>query len=229
MKGILGRKIAMSQVFTTDGKIIPVTVVEVQPNVVLDVKTIEKNGYTALQLAVEDRRANLVNKPETGQFQKVNVSVKSYVKEIRDMSGYNVGDIIKADIFVNGEFVDVSAISKGKGFAGVIKRHNYSRGPMAHGSGFHREIGSMGAIAPSRIFKGKKMPGRMGHKKVTMQNLQVVAIDVQRNAILIKGSIPGSKKQFVVIKQAIKSTNSVKPFNLVTYQQNSSSNQEQVK
>ncbi|WP_215825744.1 50S ribosomal protein L3 [Spiroplasma endosymbiont of 'Nebria riversi'] len=218
MKGILGRKIAMSQVFTVEGKIIPVTVIEAQPNVVTDVKTAEKNGYTSLQLAVEDKRSNLVNKPLIGHFKRAKTTPKRFSKEIREMSGFNMGDIINCDIFTPGELVDVRAISKGKGFAGVIKRHNYSRGPMAHGSGFHREIGSMGAIAPNRIFKGKKMPGRMGHQQVTMQNLQVIHIDVAKNALLVKGSIPGPKKQFVVITEAIKGLKTKTPPNLVNNQ-----------
>lgn len=216
MKGILGRKIGMTQVFAQDGKLVPVTVIETQPNVVLQVRTAEKEGYNALQIAVEDKRVNLVNKPELGQFKKVNTAPKRFVKEIRDMSGFNPGDTVKADIFNAGEFVDVTSISKGKGFAGVIKRHNYSRGPMGHGSGFHRGIGSMGAIAPNRIFKAKKMPGRMGHEQVTIQNLEVISCDVEKNVILIKGSVPGPKKQFVVIKNAIKGLKPKTAFNLLT-------------
>ncbi|WP_348736303.1 50S ribosomal protein L3 [Spiroplasma endosymbiont of Ammophila pubescens] len=204
MKGILGRKIGMTQIFATDGRLIPVTVVEVEPNVVLRVLTKEQNGYQALQLAVEDKRINLVSKPDQGQFKKANTTPKRFVKEIRNMDGYNHGDIIKADIFTAGEFVDVIGTSKGKGFTGSIKRHNYSRGPMGHGSGYHRGVGSMGAIAPNRILKSKKMPGHMGTEKVTIQNLEVIAIDTEKNALLVKGSIPGPKKQFVVIKEAIK-------------------------
>ncbi|WP_425380283.1 50S ribosomal protein L3 [Spiroplasma endosymbiont of Stenodema calcarata] len=204
MKGILGRKIGMTQIFATDGRLIPVTVVEVQPNVVLQVLTKEKNGYQALQLAVEDKRINLVSKPNQGQFKKANTTPKRFVKEIRNMDGYNSGDIIKADIFTAGEFVDVTGTSKGKGFTGSIKRHNYSRGPMGHGSGYHRGVGSMGAIAPNRILKSKKMSGHMGTEQVTIQNLEVIAIDTVKNALLVKGSIPGPKKQFVVVKETIK-------------------------
>ncbi|AGM25811.1 50S ribosomal protein L3 [Spiroplasma syrphidicola EA-1] len=204
MKGILGRKIGMTQVFTTEGKLIPVTVVEVQPNSVLQVLTTEKHGYEALQLAVEDKKVNLVSKPDQGQFKKANTTPKRFVKEIRDMTGYKIGDTIKADIFTAGEFVDVTGTSKGKGFAGSIKRHNYSRGPMGHGSGYHRGVGSMGPIAPNRIFKSKKMPGHMGAEKVTIQNLEIIAIDTAKNAILVKGSIPGPKKQLVVVKESIK-------------------------
>ncbi|AHF60726.1 50S ribosomal protein L3 [Spiroplasma mirum ATCC 29335] len=204
MKGILGRKIGMTQVFATGGRLVPVTVVEVQPNVVLQVLTKEKQGYDALQLAVEDKRVNLVSKPDQGQFKKANTTPKRFVKEIRNMNGYYAGDIIKADIFTAGEFVDVTGISKGKGFTGSIKRHNYSRGPMGHGSGYHRGVGSMGAIAPNRILKSKKMPGHMGAEQVTIQNLEIIAIDVEKNALLVKGSIPGPKKQFVIVKEAIK-------------------------
>ncbi|WP_338991998.1 50S ribosomal protein L3 [Spiroplasma endosymbiont of Seladonia tumulorum] len=215
MKGILGRKNGMTQIFATDGRLIPVTVVEVEPNVVLRVLTKEQNGYQALQLAVEDKRISLVSKPDQGQFKKANTTPKRFVKEIRNMDGYNPGDIIKADIFTAGEFVDVTGTSKGKGFTGSIKRHNYSRGPMGHGSGYHRGVGSMGAIAPNRILKSKKMPGHMGTEKVTIQNLEVIAIDTEKNALLVKGSIPGPKKQFVVIKEAIKGLKPNTPTELV--------------
>ncbi|WP_338954839.1 50S ribosomal protein L3 [Spiroplasma endosymbiont of Polydrusus cervinus] len=215
MKGILGRKIGMTQIFATDGRLIPVTVVEVQPNVVLQMLTKEKNGYQALQLAVEDKRVNLVSKPDQGQFKKANTTPKRFVKEIRNMDGYNSGDIIKVDIFTAGEFVDVTGTSKGKGFTGSIKRHNYSRGPMGHGSGYHRGVGSMGPIAPNRILKSKKMPGHMGTEKVTIQNLEVIAIDTEKNALLVKGSIPGPKKQFVVIKETIKGLTPNAPIELI--------------
>ncbi|AGM24780.1 50S ribosomal protein L3 [Spiroplasma chrysopicola] len=215
MKGILGRKIGMTQVFTTEGKLIPVTVVEVQPNSVLQVLTTEKHGYEALQLAVEDKKVNLVSKPDQGQFKKANTTPKRFVKEIRDMTGYKIGDTIKADIFTAGEFVDVTGTSKGKGFAGSIKRHNYSRGPMGHGSGYHRGVGSMGPIAPNRIFKSKKMPGHMGAEKVTIQNLEIIAIDTAKNAILVKGSIPGPKKQLVVVKESIKGLVPSQPTTLI--------------
>ncbi|WP_031542221.1 50S ribosomal protein L3 [Mesoplasma photuris] len=209
MKGILGRKVEMTQVFTESGKLIPVTVVEVLPNTVLQVKSLESDGYVATQLGVQDKRVNLVNKPETGHFKKAGSAPKRYVKEIRNMEGFAFGTEIKAeDIFTSGEYVDVTGISKGKGFAGAIKRHNYSRGPMAHGSGYHRGIGSMGAII-NRIFKSKKMAGHMGHEKVTIQNLEVVAIDATNNIMLIKGSIPGPKNQFVQIKQNVKGKKSL--------------------
>nr|WP_051132525.1 50S ribosomal protein L3 [Spiroplasma diminutum] len=204
MKGILGRKLEMTQIFSENGKLIPVTVIAVEPNIVLQTKSVEKDGYQALKLGTINKRANLLNKPDMGQFKKVNSEPKRFVKEIRDMEGYETGATINAaDVFNAGEFVDVTGISKGKGFAGAIKRHNYSRGPMGHGSGYHRGIGSMGAII-NRIFKSKKMAGHMGHEQVTVQNLEVVKIDTERNLVLVKGSIPGPRKGFVVIKQNVK-------------------------
>ncbi|WP_339030100.1 50S ribosomal protein L3 [Spiroplasma endosymbiont of Cantharis nigra] len=204
MKGILGRKLEMTQMFSENGKLIPVTVIAVEQNTVLQVKSVEKDGYQALKLGTIDKRANLFNKPDMGQFKKVNSEPKRFVKEIRDMEGYETGAVINAaDVFNAGEFVDVTGISKGKGFAGAIKRHNYSRGPMGHGSGYHRGIGSMGAII-NRIFKSKKMAGHMGHEQVTIQNLEVVKIDVEKNLVLVKGSVPGPRKGFVVIKQNVK-------------------------
>ncbi|AXK51008.1 50S ribosomal protein L3 [Spiroplasma alleghenense] len=204
MKGILGRKLEMTQVFTENGKLLPVTVIEVQPNKVLQVKTVEKDGYQALKLGVQDKRQNLVNKPSMGNFKKANSNPKRFVKEIRDMNGFEMGSEINlSDLFVAGQFVDVTGVSKGKGFAGAIKRHNYSRGPMGHGSGYHRGIGSMGAII-NRIFKSKKMAGHMGHEQVTIQNLEVIFIDSARNLLLVKGSVPGPKKQFVRIQENVK-------------------------
>lgn len=205
MKGILGKKLGMSQIFEEHGVLIPVTVIEVKPNVVLELKTNEtKDKYFSTTLASEDINVNKLNKALQGKFSKTKITPKRYIKEIKNMQGYKVGDIIKADIFKKGEFVDVSAISKGKGFAGVIKRHNFSRGPMAHGSGYHRGIGSMGVISPNRIPKGKKMPGRMGHKKVTIQNLEVILVDANKNLLLVKGSVPGPKKSLLIIKSSIK-------------------------
>lgn len=204
MKGILGRKLEMTQVFSETGKLIPVTVIAVEPNVVLQVKSVEKDGYSALKLGTIDKRVNLVNKPEMGNFKKANSEPKRFVKEIRDMNGYETGAVINAaDVFNAGEFVDVTGISKGKGFAGSIKRHNYSRGPMGHGSGYHRGVGSMGAII-NRIFKSKKMPGHMGHEQVTIQNLEVIKIDSERNLVLVKGSVPGPRKGYVILKQNVK-------------------------
>lgn len=216
MKGILGRKVEMTQIFTTDGHLIPVTVIEVLPNTTLQVKTLEKDGYIATQLGVQDKRANLVNKPETGHFKKANSAPKRFVKEIRNMEGFAQGSLITADqIFTSGEFVDVTGISKGKGFQGSIVRHNYAIGPKAHGSGYHRGVGSMGAII-NRIFKSKKMPGHMGHQKTTIQNLEVVLIDSSQNLMLIKGSVPGPKNQFVQIKQNAKGIQALAAAELLT-------------
>ncbi|QBQ08139.1 50S ribosomal protein L3 [Spiroplasma gladiatoris] len=204
MKGILGRKLEMTQVFSEHGTLIPVTVIQVETNKVLQVKTVEKDGYVATKLGTIDKRANLINKPEMGAFKKANSEPKRFVKEIRDMNGYEMGAEIKVtDVFNAGQFVDVTGVSKGKGFAGAIKRHNYARGPMGHGSGYHRGVGSMGAII-NRIFKSKKMPGHMGHEKVTIQNLEIIKIDSEKNLVLVKGSIPGPKKGFVVIRENAK-------------------------
>lgn len=205
-KGILGRKIGMTQVFTEEGVLVPVTVIEVSPNVVLQKKTVETDGYAAVQLGYGDKPERLANKPELGHVTKANAAPKRFVKEIagEEMQIFEVGQEVKANIFTEGEFVDVTGTSKGKGFQGVIKRHNFSRGPMAHGSGYHRGTGSMGDINAARIKKGHKMPGRMGGETVTIQNLQVVKIDLEKNVILIKGNVPGPKKSFVVISNAVK-------------------------
>ncbi len=205
-KGLLGRKIGMTQVFDKDGKLIPVTVIEVTPNVVLQKKTVENDGYEAVQLGFMEKRANIVNKPDTGRFAKAGTTPKRYVKEIRgnDMNGFEVGQEVKCDIFTAGEFVDVTGVSKGKGFAGVIKRHNGSRGPMAHGSKYHRGVGSMGSIPAHHIRPGKRMPGRMGGEQVTVQNLVIVTADVANNALLVRGNIPGANKSLVVVKHAVK-------------------------
>lgn len=220
MKGILGKKLGMSQVFLTNGQLVPVTVVEVQPNVVSQVKTDEVDKYNSLQLSAFDLRLNLANKPTAGHFKKVNSQPKRFVKEIRNMDGFNMGDIIKIDdIFSAGEFVDVTGTSKGKGFQGRIKRHNQARGPMAHGSGYHRQVGSTGAIAPNRVFKNMKMPGQMGNVQRTISNLEVIKIDSENNFLLIKGSIPGPKKGFVVIKQAVKKPNAKQAVNLFQKEQ----------
>ncbi|WP_322876356.1 50S ribosomal protein L3 [Mycoplasmopsis felis] len=208
MKGILGRKVGMTQIFTETGAIMPVTVIEVQPNVVSKVLTNDKNGYVATQLAVFDKKTNRANKPETGHFKKVNTTPKRFVKEVRNMSGYELGQIITADIFKSGELVDVTGTSKGKGFAGTIKRHNQTIGPKSHGGGGGsqpiRQTGSLGDISGNRVFKGMTMPGHLGHVKTTVQNLEVVKVDLVNNLLLIKGSIPGPKKSFVVVKKAVK-------------------------
>ena len=205
-KGILGRKVGMTQVFAENGILIPVTVVEVLPNVVLQKKTVEVDGYEAIQLGVEDKREKRSNKPEKGHASKANTAPKRFVKEIRgvEIGGYEVGQEVKVDLFAEGEMVDVSGISKGKGFQGVIKRHGQSRGPMAHGSRYHRRPGSMGPVAPNRVFKGKNLPGQTGGERITVQNLQIVKVDTERNLLLVKGNVPGAKKSFIEIRSTVK-------------------------
>jgi large subunit ribosomal protein L3 len=205
-KGILGRKIGMTQVFAENGNLIPVTVVAVAGNVVLQKKSVETDGYEAIQVGFEDKREKLSNKPEKGHVAKANTNPKRFVREFRgvDLSGYEVGQEVKVNIFAAGDVVDVTGISKGKGFQGSIKRHGQSRGPMAHGSRYHRRPGSMGPVAPNRVFKGKALPGRMGGEQVTVQNLEIVKVDVERNLLLIKGNVPGAKKALLKIKGAIK-------------------------
>ena len=203
-KGILGRKVGMTQVFTETGELIPVTVVEATPNVVLQVKTLENDGYNALQLGYQDKRQVLSNKPEQGHVAKANTTPKRYIREIRHAEGeFNVGDEVKVDIFAAGEAVDVTGITKGHGYQGNIKKDGQSRGPMAHGSRYHRRPGSLGAII-NRVFKGKKLPGRMGNHKRTVQNLQVVRVDVENNVILVKGNVPGANKSLVTVKYSVK-------------------------
>lgn len=208
-KGILGRKLGMTQVFSKDGKLIPVTVVEVEPNVVTQIKTVETDGYEAIQLGFDTKREKLSNKPEKGHVAKANTAPKRFLKEIRgvDISKYQLGQELTVEVFEEGEMVDVSGISKGKGFQGVIKRYHQSRGPMGHGSQYHRGVGSLGTMRPMRVFKGKKLPGHMGHVSVTMQNLEVVAVMPEENVILIKGNVPGPKKSLVIIKSAVKKPN----------------------
>lgn len=205
-KGILGRKIGMTQVFAENGELIPVTVIAANPNVVLQKKTTETDGYNAIQLGFEDKREKLTNKPEQGHTAKASTTPKRFIREIRDadVDGLEVGQEVKVDVFATGEIVDVTGISKGKGFQGVIKRHGQSRGPMAHGSRYHRRPGSMGPVAPNRVFKQKKLPGQMGGTVVTIQNLEVVKVDTDRNLLLVKGNVPGSKKALVTVKTAIK-------------------------
>ena len=219
-KGILGRKLGMTQVFSKDGKLIPVTVVEVEPNVVTQIKTKETDGYEAIQLGFDTKREKLSNKALNGHLAKANTAPKRFLKEIRgvDVSKYELGQELDCQVFEEGEMVDVSGISKGKGFQGVIKRYNQSRGPMGHGSQYHRGVGSLGTMRPMRVFKGKKLPGHMGHVSVTMQNLEVVAVMKDENVILIKGNVPGPKKSLVIIKSAVKKPN-VKndKIELVTY------------
>ncbi|MDA2637228.1 50S ribosomal protein L3 [Bacillus cereus] len=205
-KGILGRKIGMTQVFAENGELIPVTVIAANPNVVLQKKTTETDGYNAIQLGFEDKREKLTNKPEQGHTAKVSTTPKRFIREIRDadVDGLEVGQEVKVDVFATGEIVDVTGISKGKGFQGVIKRHGQSRGPMSHGSRYHRRPGSMGPVAPNRVFKGKKLAGRMGGDQVTIQNLEIVQVDTERNLLLVKGNVPGAKKSLVVVQGAVK-------------------------
>ncbi|WP_195576689.1 50S ribosomal protein L3 [Paenibacillus sp. 1001270B_150601_E10] len=206
MKGILGKKLGMTQVFTPEGNVLPVTVIEAGPSVVLQKKDVENDGYEAIQIGYADKKEKNANKPELGHAKKANTTPKRYVKELRgiDLSQYEVGQELKADIFTEGEFVDVTGISKGKGFAGVIKRWGQSRGPMAHGSRYHRRPGSMGSIQANRVPKGKRLPGHMGTDTITIQNLEVVKVDTERNVILVKGSIPGAKNSFVKIRSSVK-------------------------
>ena len=207
-KGILGKKVGMTQYFTEAGELIPVTVVEVTPNVVLQLKTIENDGYEAVQLGFDDLREVLSNRPAKGHVAKANATPKRFIREFNnvELSEYEVGQEITVDVFKAGDIVDVTGTSKGKGFQGAIKRHGQSRGPMAHGSRYHRRPGSMGGASfPSRGFKGKALPGQMGGDRITIQNLEVVKVDAERNVILIKGNVPGSKKSLVEIKTAIKS------------------------
>ena len=203
-KGIYGKKLGMTQIFDNDGLVIPVTVVEVEPSLVLRKKTVETDGYNAIVLATGEVKEKQMNKPEKGQFDKVKLAYKKYVKELRldDIESYNVGDELKADIFEAGELVDVQGVSKGKGFQGVIKRHGQHIGPKGHGSMYHRRPGSMGPTSsPGRVFPGKKLPGHTGKDTVTVQNLQIVKVDMDKNVILIKGSIPGYKSSLVRIKE----------------------------
>lgn len=205
MKGILGKKLGMTQVFTPEGLVIPVTVVEVGSCAVTQKKDVENDGYEAIQLGYADKKKP--NKPELGHATKAGTTPKRYVKEIRnaELTAYEVGQLVKADIFAEGEYVDVTGTSKGKGFAGSIKRHGQSRGPMSHGSGYHRGHGSNAIIrTANRVPKGKNLPGHMGHETVTIQKLQVVRVDVERNVLLIKGSIPGPNNSYVTIKSTVK-------------------------
>lgn len=206
MKGILGKKIGMTQVFTKDGKLIPVTVIEVEPNVVTQIKTVENDGYEAIQLGTDTIREKLSNKPEMGHTKKANTEPKRFLKEIRgvNVNEYTLGQVIGADIFEEGEIVDVTGTSKGKGFQGVIKRYNQSRGPMGHGSQYHRGVGSLGTMRPMHVLKGKKLPGQMGNVTRTVQNLEIIQVDKENNCILVKGNVPGAKKSFVTIKTAVK-------------------------
>ena len=206
-KAILTTKVAMTQVFSEDGVLTPVTVLQAGPCVVTQVKTVENDGYSAVQVGFGDIREKLVNKPKKGHFAKAGVTAKRFLKEFRleDAESYTLGHEIKADVFAAGDKVDATAKSKGKGFQGAIKRHGQSRGPMAHGSKYHRHAGSNGsATTPGRVFKGKDMPGHMGAVRVTVQNLEVVSVDAEKNLILVKGAVPGPKKSLVMLKESVK-------------------------
>lgn len=206
-KAILATKVGMTQIFNEDGVLTPVTVLQAGPCVVTQVKTVANDGYSAVQVGFSDKREKLVNKAVKGHFNKAGVSYKRYVREFRleNAEEFSVKDEIKADVFAAGEKIDATAVSKGKGFQGAIKRHGNSRGPMAHGSKFHRHQGSSGsATTPGKVFKGKCMPGHMGHKRITVQNLEIVRVDAENNLILVKGAIPGPKKTLVTLKDTVK-------------------------
>ncbi|MDO4963340.1 MAG: 50S ribosomal protein L3 [bacterium] len=232
MKGILGRKIGMTQVFTESGKLIPVTVVEVEKNIVTQIKTKENDGYEAVQLGFGEQREKLATKASAGHTAKAQTTPKRFFKEIKgvDLNSYSLGQEISADIFEPGEIVDVTGTTKGKGFQGVIKRHGQSRGPMGHGSHYHRRPGSMGTMRPMRVFKGKKLAGHMGTLTVTIQNLEIVAVDVENNVILISGNIPGPKKGLVIIKSAVKANGNInKMENLISYETPEAQAEENIK
>ncbi len=206
-KAILATKVGMTQIFGEDGSLTPVTVLAAGPCVVTQVKTKENDGYEAVQVGFGDIRENLVNKPLAGLFKKAGVQAKRFLKEFKfeDAANYTVGQEIKVDIFAEGDRVDATGITKGKGFQGAIKRFGLHRGPMKHGSKYHRHAGSNGAAtSPGRVFKGKHMPGQMGNVKATVQNLEVVRIDTENNVILVKGAVPGSKKAMIVLKETVK-------------------------
>ena len=206
-KALIGKKVGMTQIFDENGVVIPVTVIEAGPCVVAQVKTLENDGYEAVQLGFGEVKENKLNKPEKGHFAKANVTAKKHLREFRldSIEGIKVGDELKADVFAAGEKIDVQGTSKGKGFQGVIKRHGQHRGPMGHGSMYHRRPGSMGPTStPGRVFKGKKLPGHMGRVTVTIQNLDVVRVDMDKNVILVKGSVPGAKGSILKIKSAVK-------------------------
>ena len=206
-KGIIGKKIGMTQIFDEKGNVIPVTVIETAGNVVAQVKTVETDGYNAIQLGYGEIKDKHINKPEAGHFAKAKLANKKHLREFRmdSVEEYKVGDEVKADIFTAGEKIDVQGTSKGKGFQGVIKRHGQSRGPMGHGSMYHRRPGSMGSTStPGRVFKGKRLPGHMGANTITIQNLEVVAVDLDKNVILVKGSVPGVNGAILKIRQSVK-------------------------
>ena len=206
-KALLGKKVGMTQIFDEEGKVVPVTIIEATPCTVTQIKTVEQDGYQAVQLGFGDVKERKVNKPELGHFKKNGLTPKKYLREFRldSIEGMNVGDELKADVFAAGDRVDIQGTSKGKGFQGVIKRHGQSRGPMGHGSMYHRRPGSMGPTStPGRVFPGKKLPGHMGNVTVTIQNLEVIKVDLDKNVILVKGSVPGAKGSILKIKSSVK-------------------------
>lgn len=208
-KALLAKKVGMTQIFDENGRVVPVTVLEAGPVFVTQVKTVNNDGYDAVQIGYTDKKDKHTNKPQKGHFDKAGVAPKRIVKEFRleDISSYAVGQEIKADVFAAGEKIDVTGTSKGKGFQGSIKRHGQSRGPMAHGSKSHRVSGSMGAAtSPGRVFKGKKLPGHMGNIKVTVQNLEIVRVDADKNLILVKGAVPGIRGAVISIKNSVKAS-----------------------
>ena len=220
MKGILGKKIGMTQVFTTNGELVPVTVIEIEPNIVTQIKTKEKDGYEAIQLGTLTIREKVSNKAQIGHTKKAGTAPKRFLKEIRgvNINDYTLGQTIDASLFKEGEIVDVTGVSKGKGFQGVIKRYNQTRGPMGHGSQYHRGVGSMGTLLPMHVLKGKKLPGHMGNEQVTIQNLTVVKVDLENNVILIKGNVPGPKKSLVMIREGVKANGKTNaPLDLISY------------
>ena len=232
MTGILGIQRGMTQVFGKNGKLVPVTVVEITPNIVSQIKTKENDGYDAIQLATVEKKQNRANKPETGHLKKANTTPKRFLKELRgvDVSAYSLGQELKADVFSEGEMVDVTGTSKGKGTQGVIKRWNQSRGPMGHGSQYHRGVGSLGTMLPMRVLPGKKMPGRMGGEQVTVQNLEIIDIDLENNVILVKGNVPGPKNSLVFIKSSIKHEGKVNDaIELISYETETPIVEEEVK
>ena len=218
MKGILGRKVGMTEVFTKEGKVIPVTVIEVEKNTVMQVKTVENDGYNAIQLGVCDKKEKNATKASIGHAKKANTNPKRFLKEIRDYEGsYNLGDTIDASLFATGEVVDVTGTSKGHGTQGVIKRHGQKSGPSAHGSRYHRRPGSMGTMRPMRVMKGKKLAGHMGVETRTIQNLEIIEVNVNENYILVSGSIPGAKNSLVFIKSAVKTDKKNDAKELISY------------
>ena len=220
MKGILGKKIGMTQVFTTNGELVPVTVIEIEPNIVTQIKTKEKDGYEAIQLGTLTIREKVSNKAQIGHTKKAGTAPKRFLKEIRgvNINDYTLGQTIDASLFKEGEIVDVTGVSKGKGFQGVIKRYNQTRGPMGHGSQYHRGVGSMGTLLPMHVLKGKKLPGHMGNEQVTIQNLTVVKVDLENNVILIKCKVPGPKKSLVMIREGVKANGKTNaPLDLISY------------